>query len=462
MRSPLFEQHHNYMPEPTESKKRPHRALQAMCHARHCRRMNGSASAEVCVIGAGPVGGTLACQLAAAGIATAVVDRAALPPMEHPAFDGRAYAIAAGSRRLLEQAGLWDELASQACPILDIRVSDGRLGRAASPLFLHFDHRDAGETTFGHMVEARSLRTALNMRMHALPALRVFAPANAAVERREDGATIRIAGAEAIDCRLVVAAEGRGSPLRAEAGIPVTHLPYDQTGIVCAISHERPHHNVALEHFLPSGPFAQLPMLASPDALEGGAPHLSAIVWTERSIIAQRMLALDDAGLAREIARRLGDHLGAVHIVGRRWRYALGALHAHRYFDTRLALVGDAAHTIHPIAGQGLNLGFRDATALADLVIDASRHGADLGAPDLLLRYQRRRRPDNLLMLTATDALDRLFSNDHPLVRLARDVGIAAVHRLPPLKRLFMRQAMGAPLFSCGAHGRQERIDVTP
>jgi 2-octaprenyl-6-methoxyphenol hydroxylase len=424
--------------------------------------MSDRLSADVCVVGAGPVGGTLACRLAAAGLATVVVDRAALPPMEHPAFDGRAYAIAAGSRPLLEDAGVWDRLAEPACPILDIRVSDGRLGRPASPLFLHFDHHGAGEQAFGHMVEARSLRVALNARMHALPALRVFAPATADVERRNEGATVRVAGGPSIDCRLVVAAEGRDSPLRRTAGIPVTHLPYDQTGIVCAVSHQHPHHNVALEHFLPSGPFAQLPMCASPDALEGGAPNVSAIVWTERAAIAQRMLALDDTGFAAAIARRLGSHLGTVRVVGRRWSYRLGALHAHRYFDTRLALVGDAAHTIHPIAGQGLNLGFRDAMALADLLIEASRRGEDLGAPELLRRYQRRRRPDNLLMLAATDALDRLFSNDNPLLRLARDAGIAAVHRAPPLKRLFMRQAMGAPLFSRGADSRHELLDVVP
>jgi 2-octaprenyl-6-methoxyphenol hydroxylase len=426
--------------------------------------MSEHLSAEVCIVGAGPVGGTLACRLAAAGIATVVVDRAALPPMEHPAFDGRAYAIAAGSRRLLAEAGVWEQLAGSACPILDIRVSDGRLGRPASPLFLHFHHRDAGgaDAAFGHMVEARNLRVALNAHMHALPSLRVFAPAAAEVERRDDGATVRVAGGPHVDCRLVVAAEGRNSPLRRAADIPVTHLPYDQTGIVCAISHQHPHHNTALEHFLPSGPFAQLPMCASPDAEQGGAANISAIVWTERTVIARRMLALDDARFAREIARRLGDHLGEVRVVGRRWNYQLGAMHAHRYHDTRLVLVGDAAHTIHPIAGQGLNLGFRDAMALADLLIDASRRGEDLGAPDLLRRYQRQRRPDNLLMLAATDALDRLFSTDNPLLRLARDVGIAAVHRAPPLKRLFMRQAMGAPLFSRGAHRGEEVIDIAP
>jgi 2-octaprenyl-6-methoxyphenol hydroxylase len=424
--------------------------------------MSDPVSAEVCVIGAGPVGGTLACRLAAAGIATVVVDRAALPPMEHPAFDGRAYAIAAGSRGLLEASGAWDKLPEPACPILDIRVSDGRLGRPASPLFLHFDHREAGDdaSAFGWMVEARSLRAALNAHMHALPALRVFAPAAVKVERIEDGATVEVIGGPRIACRLVVAAEGRNSPLRETAGIPITRLPYHQTGIVCAISHAKPHHNTALEHFLPSGPFAQLPMCASADAEDGGAPNVSAIVWTERTPIAERMLKLDDERFAREIARRLGDHLADVHVVGRRWSYPLAAMHAHRYFDTRLALIGDAAHTIHPIAGQGLNLGFRDAIALSDLLIDASRRGEDVGAPSLLLRYQRQRRPDNLLMLAATDALDRLFSSDNPLLRLARDVGIATVHRAPPLKRLFMRRAMG--LASSRPHARQELVDIVP
>lgn len=403
--------------------------------------MSEAIRTEVCVIGAGPVGGTLACRLAEAGIATAVLDRAPLPPMTHPDFDGRAYAIAAGTRAVLEGAGLWQRLAEPVCPIRAIRVSDGRIGRPASRLYLHFDRAELGEDgpeAFGWMVEARSLRVAINAQLHALPALRVFAPAQAVVERAEGGAVVRIAGGPTIACRLVVAAEGRQSPLRREARIPLTRLAYDQTAIVSAIAHERPHDNVALEHFLPSGPFAQLPMCGAP-----GAPDASAIVWTERAPIAARVLALNDVGFAREIARRLGPELGRVRPIGRRWHYKLGAMHAHRYFDTRLALVGDAAHTIHPIAGQGLNLGFRDVDALAGLVIEAVAAGADPGAPALLLAYQRMRRPANLLMLATTDGLDRLFSTDWGALRLARDLGIAAVHRLPPLKRLFMRQAMG-------------------
>ena len=415
--------------------------------------MSKMTKVDVCIIGAGPVGGTLACRLARAGVATAIVDRAALPPMEHPDFDGRAYAVAAGSRRELEAAGLWERLPFPPGPIRDIRVSDGKVGRPASPLFLHFDSRQAATAgaeavPFGWMVEARSLRMALNAvlheqaplsaALHDQPLLQLHAPAEARIERQADGALVHIAGGPTIACRLVVAAEGRRSPLREAAGIRTTHLPYDQTGIVCAVAHALPHHGCALEHFLPAGPFAQLPMAGT-----AGAPDLSAIVWTERNPMAARLLALDDAAFTRELARRLGDHLGAIRLLGRRWSYPLAAMIVHRYTDTRLALVGDAAHGIHPIAGQGLNLGFRDIGALAELVIAAARTGADVGAPGLLARYQAQRRPDNLLMLAATDALDRLFSSDNPALRLARGLGIAAVHRAPSLKRAFMRRAMG-------------------
>jgi 2-octaprenyl-6-methoxyphenol hydroxylase len=377
------------------------------------------------------------CVVAASGVRVAVVDRAPLPPMEHPDFDGRAYAIAAGSRAMLEAAGVWQRLPFEPCPILDIRVSDGKTGRAASPLFLHFDHAEAGAGPFGWMVEARSLRVALNAQLHALAATQVFAPAEAVVTRSADRATVRI-GEDELTCKLVVAAEGRGSPLRTQAGIAISKLAYRQSGIVCAIAHEKPHQGAALEHFLPAGPFAQLPMTGT-----DGAPNVSAIVWTERAEVAPRIMALDEAAFGREVARRLGGHLGAIRPVGRRWIYKLGAMHAHRYTAERLVLVGDAAHGIHPIAGQGLNLGLRDVILLTELVRDAVAEGRDPGDPALLARYQATRRPANLMMLGATHALDRLFSTDNGLVRTMRDVGIAGVQRLPPLKRLFMRQAMG-------------------
>jgi 2-octaprenyl-6-methoxyphenol hydroxylase len=397
---------------------------------------------DLCIVGAGPVGGTLACLAARAGLRVAVFDRAPLPPMEHPAFDGRAYAIAAGSRLLLEQAGLWQALALPACPIRDIRVTDGAVGRPASPLFLRFGLDELPEaepgSAFGWMIEARALRVAINAALHAESCIAVFAPETPVVERAEDAVRVTLRDGRRVTASLAVAADGRDSQVRRSAGIPVTRFSYGQTGIVCAVAHEKPHGNGALEHFLPAGPFAQLPMAGG----EAGE-NISAIVWTEREGPAASLLALDDAAFGREIARRLGPGLGAVRPVGRRWSYPLGALHAHRYTDRRLVLVGDAAHGIHPIAGQGLNLGFRDIGALVGLLAEARDAGRDLGEAALLTRYQRARRPDNLAMLAMTDGLDRLFSTGNPVVRLARDLGLASVQRLPPVKRFFMRRAMG-------------------
>jgi 2-octaprenyl-6-methoxyphenol hydroxylase len=254
------------------------------------------------------------------------------------------------------------------------------------------------------------------------------------VTRRADQARLEFSTDETILAKLVVAADGRNSALRAQAQIPVTRIPYRQSAVVCAIAHEKPHRGVALEHFLPGGPFAQLPMSAT-----AAHENISAIVFTDRTEIVARLGQLDDARFRREVAVRLGGHLGAIELIGRRWTYPLSAMHAARYTDTRLALIGDAAHGIHPIAGQGLNLGLRDALALADLIAAAE----DPGAAPLLAAYQAARRPANLLMLAATDTLDRLFSTDFPPVRLARDIGLAAVNRLPRLKRTFMLAAMG-------------------
>ena len=393
---------------------------------------------DVCIVGAGPVGGALACRLAEAGITVAVVDRAALPPMEHPAFDGRAYAIAAGSQPLLEAAGIWSRLPLPAGPIEQIRVSDGRLGRPASPLFLHFDKHDLDGKPLGWMVEARSLRVALNDRLNSVSNLSLYAPSEATVHRSAAAAEVKLSDGTQIEAQLVVAAEGRQSPTRREAGIVASGWRYKQAGIVCAITHEKSHENTALEHFLPSGPFAQLPMA---DGEKG--EHLSAIVWSDRADQADRLVALDQQSFGVEISRRLGSHLGAITPVGRRWVYGLSAMYVHRLVGERLAIVGDAAHGIHPIAGQGLNLGLRDAIALARLIIEAREHGRDLGASSLLADYQRSRRFDHVSMLVATDGLDRLFSSDNPFLRLARDAGLGAVQRMPALKRAFMKRAVG-------------------
>jgi 2-octaprenyl-6-methoxyphenol hydroxylase len=396
--------------------------------------MSQSLDVSVCILGAGPVGATLAARLAGAGVSTAIVDAAPLPPMELPEFDGRAYAIAAGSRGLLEAAGVWDRLPTEPNPIRHIRVADGRPGEPASRLTLDFSAEDTGVEAFGWMLEARALRVALNARLPLLPNLAVFAPARATAGRDESGVSVTLDTGARITARLLVGAEGRASPSRRAAGIPELHHDYGQIGIVGAVAHELPHHDRALELFLPNGPFAQLPMRGTPEH-----PHLSAIVWSETRAIAEAALRLPDDAYGREIARRIGGHLGRVVPVGRRWSYPLSALHVARCVDTRLALVGDAAHGIHPIAGQGLNLGLRDAAALADEVIGA----ADPGAPEVLRRYQQSRRPDSLLMLGATHGLEALFGNDIPPLRLARRLGIAAVDRLPALKRFFARRAMG-------------------
>ncbi|CEF39885.1 2-octaprenyl-6-methoxyphenol hydroxylase [Acetobacter senegalensis] len=393
---------------------------------------------DVCIVGAGPVGATLACRLAKEGITVAIIDRADLPPMEHPDFDGRAYAIAAGPKKLLEEAGVWEVLPLESCPIEDILVTDGRPGEPASSLFLEFTRDDASQP-FGWMVEARALRVALNETLHTQPNLTVLAPAEATVERQADGATVRLHDGRTFRASVVVAADGRKSRLRSQAGIPLTKLSYGQTAIVCAIAHEFPHDNGALEHFLPAGPFAQLPMTGTESH-----PYLSAIVWSDKDGVAERFAALPDEVFAREIERRMGNtRLGKVTPVGRRWTYPLSAQYAQRYTDTRLLLVGDAAHGIHPIAGQGLNLGFRDIIALSDIMITAHAKGEDLGGPALLARYQARCRPANMLMLAATDTLDRLFSNNNPVIRLARDLGIAGVNRFPKLRKAFVRHAMG-------------------
>jgi 2-octaprenyl-6-methoxyphenol hydroxylase len=236
-----------------------------------------------------------------------------------------------------------------------------------------------------------------------------------------------------IEALLAVATDGRNSPTRQAAGIKATSWRYEQIGIVCTVQHELGHRGVAQEHFLPAGPFAILPMTG----------RRSSLVWTERADLAPALLALDEADFLAELAQRFGNYLGELQIIGPRFSYPLGLMHAERYIAPRLALAGDAAHAIHPIAGQGLNIGWRDVAALAEVIVDALRLGIDPGSVATLERYERWRRVDNAMMLAATDALNRLFSNDVALVRFARDVGLAAVNRVPPLKRLFMRHAMG-------------------
>jgi 2-octaprenyl-6-methoxyphenol hydroxylase len=400
--------------------------------------------AEVLISGGGMVGLTLGIALAGAGVQTIVVDSADPATVKAAAFDGRSSAIARGAQQVLDALGVWPEMAAEAEPILEIRVSDGKVGAGASRLFLHYDRRELGEAAdgpLGYIAENRTIRRALHARAATLDALSLLAPARIAVPVRDAAGgpvEVVLADGRRVRAPLVIGAEGRASPLREAAGIRTIRWDYPQCGIVCTVAHEYPHGGVAHEHFLPSGPFALLPMT---DGLDGG--HRSSLVWTERQELVPAMMALSGPDFARELERRFGAGLGRLREVGGRWTYPLALMHAERYIERRLALVGDAAHVIHPIAGQGLNLGLRDVAALAEVLVDARRLGLDLGDGEVLARYQSWRRFDNTLLMVVTDGLNRLFSNDLAPLRLARDLGLAAVDGAAPLKRLFMRHAMG-------------------
>jgi 2-octaprenyl-6-methoxyphenol hydroxylase len=386
-------------------------------------------SAELVIAGGGLVGLTLGIACADAGLEVIVVDRENVAAKLAEPYDGRGSAIALGSQRVLATTGIWPHVYREAEPILEIRVADDN-----APLFLHYDHREVGDEPLGWIVENRMLRRALYERVQALPSLRLLAPLGVeSIERRPSRVRALLSDGRYVDAALCAAADGKNSPLRRAAAIHTTEWSYPQTGIVCTARHELPHHGIAVEHFLPAGPFAILPMTG----------NRSSIVWTERAELAPELMRLDQEGFRAELARRFGDFLGRVEVEGPRWAYPLAFMHAESYVAPRLALVGDAAHVIHPIAGQGLNLGIRDVAALAECIVEQRRLGLDIGSGETLQRYERWRRFDNVALAAVTDGLNRLFSNAIPPVKLVRDVGLAAVNVMPPLKRLFMRHAMG-------------------
>ena len=387
--------------------------------------------ADIVIVGGGLVGGSLALGLARHGVTTTLVDRLAPSQGIGPDFDGRASAISASGQKLLDAIGLWPHLAARAEPILDIRVSDG-----PSLLFLHYDHRDLGEGPLGYMVENRHLREAIAAEITAQPALiDVIAPvAVSGLTQTADSATVQFKDGGEIDAKLVIAAEGKNSSLREAAGVNVTGWSYPQTAIVATIGHATSHQGIAHERFLPAGPFAILP-------LYGG--HRSSLVWTEAAGRAADYLALPDDRFVAEINERVGGFLGELSLIGPRLSYPLGLQFASGYVKARLVLIGDSAHAIHPIAGQGLNLGLRDVAALIEILVDNAQLGLDPAHPTGLDRFERWRRADNLLMGGVTDILNRVFSNDIAPIRIARDMGLGIVNRIPPLKLFFMRHAMG-------------------
>ena len=385
----------------------------------------------VMIAGAGIPGLSLAvalkCSLGAA-LAVSLCD----PGIAAPRASGRATAIAAGARRMFEALGVWGPIAARTQPILSMVVTDSKRDAPVRPVLLQFDGEAAPGEPFAHMVEDDDLAAALLARARGLGVALVAASIDAATPGPAAMA-VRLGNGAALSAQLLVAADGTKSRLRTRMRIGTSGWAYAQAGIVATLAHERSHEGRAEEHFLKDGPFALLPLTG----------NRSSIVWTLAARDAPTMAALDEAGFIGEVESRIGLHLGALRLIGRPRAFPLGLHIARSFIAPRFALVGDAAHNIHPIAGQGLNLGLRDVAALAEAICAQVRLGLDCGGMAMLQDYQRQRRFDTLAMAATTDILNRLFADDATAPRLIRDLGLGLVNRMPGLKRFFVGQAAG-------------------
>ncbi|MFN3279144.1 MAG: UbiH/UbiF/VisC/COQ6 family ubiquinone biosynthesis hydroxylase [Paracoccus hibiscisoli] len=387
---------------------------------------------DIVIAGGGLNGPTLALALAQVGLRVAVVDPQPERARAGAGFDGRAYSLAIASVRVLRALGLWDRLAPDAQPIHQIKASQGQPGEGAAHVFLHFDSAELGEGPVGHMLEDRFLHAALVDAMAgavtALPGLSVTGQ-----EVGPAGVTAILSDGQRLTARLLVGADGRGSGVAMRAGIKRQGWDYGQTALVAAIDHDQPHHGIAHQYFMATGPLAILPLPG----------NRSNVVWSETTANATAIAALDDDGFLSVLRPRFGDFLGDLSLAGPRFSYPLSLSLAERYASDRVALVGDAAHGVHPIAGQGLNLGLRDVAALAQVLVDAARRGEDIGSPLVLERYQAWRRPDATTLALGMDGVNRLFATDDVAVSGLRALGMGVVQAVPALRRGFMRQAAG-------------------
>lgn len=391
---------------------------------------------EIIIAGGGLVGNAIAIALAQGGIKVVVIDP--LPRAQQVAaeFDGRTSAISSASIRVFNHLGVWKHMQADSQPIHDIRVCD-----QDKPGYVHYSDKDVGEP-FGYIIENGVIRRGLYLGLEAEPNITVIQDKVVDYSTTAASATAVLESGRTISAPLLIAADGRFSKLRDRANIPHRVISYDQTAIVCLMEHEQPHEGMALEKFYPSGPFAILPLVSTVEGV-----HRSGVVWTEHDKDAPNYLALSDEEFDAELQRRVGDpasgYWGKVKAVGKRFAYPLKLMSADSFIAHRFVLVGDAAHGVHPIAGQGVNLGYRDVAVLAELLIDQRKLGLDLGAESVLMHYQRWRRFDSMTMTAGTDILNRLFSNHIPGLSLVRRAGMVAVDHMPPLKRYFMKHAMG-------------------
>src|SRR6056297_887736 len=389
---------------------------------------------DIAIVGGGLNGPALALALAQAGFSVTVIDPLSQAARKNAAFDGRAYALSLSSTRLLHAIGIWPRVESHTQPMLEIKVSDGRAGQGPlSPFFLHFDHAEIEEGPMGHMLEDRFLRRAFLDAMAGSPGITQIRDTVIAQQADAQGARLTLASGDTVQARMIVGSDGRASGTARRAGIRRTGWDYGQTALVAAIEHDLPHHGIAHQFFMPPGPLAILPLPG----------NVSSIVWSESDQTARDFAALEDADFLKVLRPRFGDFLGDIRLRGKRYTYPLNLTLANSLVAPRVALIGDAAHGLHPIAGQGLNAGLRDIGALTQVITEATRRGEDFGAPDVLARYQQWRRFDTATLALTTDITNRLFSNDNPLLRCARDLGMGAINAMPALRRGFIREAAG-------------------
>ena len=391
-------------------------------------------NADIAIVGGSLTGAATALAAAQAGFRVVVVDQLAAHTQVEQGFDGRSYAMALTSVRLLKALGLWADLAETAEPILKIKVADGSPSTGPSPLFMQFDHAEIEEGPMGHMVEDRFLRPLLQRAMARYETIEYIA-GTALIEQSISGSEMQLTLSDGrqISTSLLIGADGRKSPSAGRAGIKRTGWEYGQTALVCAIQHEIPHNGVACQYFLPAGPLAILPL----------KENRASIVWSETAQNAKQIMALSEADYLSILQPRIGDYLGKISMAGQRYSYPLDLTLAESFVAPRLALIGDAAHGVHPIAGQGLNAGLRDIAALVQVLKEAKLRGEDIGASATLMRYQEWRRFDATSLALATDTFNRLFSNDNSLLRLGRDMGMAMINAVPKARRSFIREAAG-------------------
>ena len=389
---------------------------------------------DIVIAGGGLNGSALALALASAGFRVVLAEPKPVQSLEDAGFDGRGYALSLSSVRVLSALGLWAGLQDKSQPILDIRITDGRLGDGPSPFVLEFAHGEIDEGPMGQMIEDRHLRRALGAALAAEERVTALHGVSVTDHRVDaDGVHVTLSDGRILGAALIVGCDGARSPTAVRAGLRRQGWTYDQTALVCAIAHEKPHHGCAHQYFLPSGPLAILPLPG----------NRASIVWTERAGTAAAIAAQDDAGYLAALRPRFGGFLGEIALEGDRFSYPLELSLADRLVADRTALLGDAAHKVHPIAGQGLNAGLKDVAALAEVLTRARQRGEDVGRAEVLARYQRWRRFDIAALAMATDGFNRLFSNDNPLARLGRDIGLGLVGRLPRVRRGLIREAAG-------------------